>query len=125
MQASLENKIQELQSQIKLKAFEMERLTITYEENSTNLKQCNIVIDQLRKKVEVLTTEYYTLQGERDKRIAELETKLSEMNEKLETYEALEKDLDYALVSAGNGKYNLLLNFRRIFLLCFYNLIFI
>ena len=105
MQASLENKIQELQSQIKLKAFEMERLTITYEENSTNLKQCNIVIDQLRKKVEVLTTEYYTLQGERDKRIAELETKLSEMNEKLETYEALEKDLDYALVSAGNGKY--------------------
>lgn len=81
----------------------MERLGITYEETSSNLKSSNIQIEQLRKKLEVVTTEYYTLQSEREKRVAELETLLAEKSEKLETYEALEKDLDMALISAGQG----------------------
>jgi uncharacterized protein (DUF3084 family) len=81
----------------------MERLGITYEETVSNLKQSNLQIEQLRKKLEVVTTEYYSLQTEREKRVAELETQLADKSEKLETYEALEKDLDMALISAGQG----------------------
>jgi hypothetical protein len=79
----------------------MERLSITFEETSLNLKLSNGQIEQLRKKLELVTTEYYTLQSEKEKRVVELETLLDEKVEKLETYEALEKDLDLALISAG------------------------
>jgi progesterone-induced-blocking factor 1 len=108
MQLSLENKIAELTSQLKMKAFELERLGITFEETMSNLKQSNILIDQQRRKIEVLTTEYYTLQTEKEKKVTELEAIVADKEEKLATYEALEKDLDMALLTIGQGKIHLL-----------------
>lgn len=117
MQASLDNTISELNSQLKVKAFEMERTMIAYEEINSNLKQSNIVIDQQRKKIDVrstrcgeeltvlqlLTAEYYNLKSETHKKLTELEATLNEKEEKLTAYEALEKDLDAALLSVGQG----------------------
>ncbi len=72
------------------------------------MKQSNIIIEQQRKKIEILTNEYYSTQAEKDKKLVELETVLAEKEEKLLAYEALEKDLDFALISAGQGKRSLL-----------------
>ncbi len=49
----LEGKISELNTQLKMKAFEHERTILTFEETSANLKQANLIIEQQRKKVEV------------------------------------------------------------------------
>jgi hypothetical protein len=108
MQSSLEGKISELHSQIKVKTFEMERTTINYEETVSNLKQCNLIIDQQRKKIEIITGEYYQLQNITTKEIAELKTYLNEQSEKLSSFESLEKDLDLALLTANEDMDNLL-----------------
>lgn len=86
-----------------MKDFEIERLMITHEDTLANLKQCNLVIEQQRKKIEVITSEYYTLQNETTKRITELKAISSKREEQLTAYEQLEKDLDAALLSTGGG----------------------
>lgn len=49
----MEGKIAELNSEIKLKVFEIERQSISHEETLANLQQCNAIIEQQRKKIEV------------------------------------------------------------------------
>ncbi len=47
-------------------------------------------IEKHRKKVELLTTEYYSLQTTSEKKISELETIIEEMQQKLVEFEGLD-----------------------------------
>lgn len=59
-------------------------------------------------KCQVLTKEYYALQTSMEKRVAELETVVTEKSVKLETYEKLEHELDEVIMQAADGKFLLL-----------------
>ena len=56
----------------------------------------------------MLTKEYYALQTSMEKRVAELETVVTEKSVKLETYEKLEHELDEVIMQAADGKFLLL-----------------
>lgn len=86
--SGFENKIAEINSQLKLKLFELERTALSYEETSSNLAQSRVEIEKYHKKMEVLTTEYYTLQTRSEKQIAELTAKLQECSDKIIFYES-------------------------------------
>ena len=59
---------------------------------------------KLAKKLEVLTKEYYALQASLEKRVSELETLLTEKNDKLTTYEKLELELDDVVMQSAESK---------------------
>lgn len=70
-----------------------------YEETLNNLSQARVEIEKLRKKTELLTTEYYTLQTESSKKISETTAKIDELSEKLAGFEGLEAELESAAMS--------------------------
>lgn len=70
--------------------------------------QVQLENEKLSKKLEVLTKEYYTLQASLEKRVSELEALLSEKNNKLETYEKLEQELDEVVMQSAESKHILL-----------------
>jgi predicted nucleic acid-binding Zn-ribbon protein len=70
-----------------------------YEETLNNLSQARVEIEKFRKKAELLTTEYYTLQTDSTKRISELSAKIDELAEKLLGFEGLEAELESAALS--------------------------
>ncbi|KAL9649760.1 hypothetical protein ABK040_009575 [Willaertia magna] len=94
LQSTLEKQLSELRSQHSMKTFESERLQVSLMETSENLKQSKAETEVLKKKVEVLKTEYYTLQNNTGKRISELEAKLEASQKEVSAYKDLEKDLD-------------------------------
>ncbi|XP_061163800.1 progesterone-induced-blocking factor 1-like isoform X2 [Saccostrea echinata] len=96
-----DSKTAELQNEMKLKSFELERLQMVHEEMLRNLSQAKLDIEKLEKKAEVLTKEYYTLQAGMDKKVAELETQMSEKNAKIQMYERVEKELDEVVLQAA------------------------
>eukprot|EP01112_Ceratiomyxa_fruticulosa_P018315 TRINITY_DN5833_c0_g1_i2.p1 TRINITY_DN5833_c0_g1~~TRINITY_DN5833_c0_g1_i2.p1 ORF type:complete len:619 (+),score=172.02 TRINITY_DN5833_c0_g1_i2:109-1965(+) len=102
MVANMDNQIATLTSQLKMKCFEYERLSITYEEVNAHLTQAKLDIEKHRKKVELLTSEYYSLQTSSEKKISELETTIEENQQKLAEFEGLEEGLDNALISSSN-----------------------
>jgi len=60
-------------------------------------------------KCQLLTKEYYSLQTSMEKRVAELETLVTEKSGKLETYEKLEHELDEVVMQAADGKHHVCL----------------
>jgi hypothetical protein len=125
--ASFEAKLAEMNASMKMKVFEMERLALTYlfyyllsrefidvyryEETLNNLSQARVEIEKLRKKAELLTTEYYTLQTDSTKRISELSAKIDELSEKLMGFEGLEAELESAALSGDvSSPFNLCLH---------------
>ncbi|XP_062569108.1 progesterone-induced-blocking factor 1-like [Saccostrea cucullata] len=96
-----DSKTAELQNEMKLKSFELERLQMVHEESLRNLSQAKLDIEKLEKKAEVLTKEYYTLQAGMDKKVAELEALMSEKNAKIQMYERVEKELDEVVLQAA------------------------
>eukprot|EP01137_Pigoraptor_chileana_P014109 Opistho-2@68351 len=101
LQATSDSKIVELNGELKMKAFEHERLRLLHEEAAAQLRQAKLEIDRLGKKTEILTKEFYTLQSQSDKKIAEIESQLGEKNSKLHNYESLEKELDDVIMHAA------------------------
>ena len=53
LQASTDTKTSELRNEVKLKAFEAERLQIVYEESVRTLKECQLENEKLQKKLQV------------------------------------------------------------------------
>ncbi|CAD5116145.1 DgyrCDS5068 [Dimorphilus gyrociliatus] len=102
-QSSTDQKIGELTNEVRLKAFEVERTAIVLEESNRNVQECQKECDKLNKKLEVMTKEYYSATGEKDKKITELQTRLQEVMCKLETYEKLENELDDVVMQAAES----------------------
>ena len=53
LQASGDTSMSDLRSQVKLRAFEAERLQIVYEESVRTLKECQLENEKLQKKLQV------------------------------------------------------------------------
>uniref|UniRef100_A0A8C5SG97 Progesterone immunomodulatory binding factor 1 n=1 Tax=Laticauda laticaudata TaxID=8630 RepID=A0A8C5SG97_LATLA len=104
LQLSTENKVAELLHQSKLKSFESERGQLIQEETSRNLSQCQLECEKYQRKLEVLTKEFYSLQGLSEKKISELQAQNSEYQARLDTYEKLEKELDEIIMQTAERK---------------------
>ncbi|EFC38637.1 hypothetical protein NAEGRDRAFT_73664 [Naegleria gruberi] len=94
LQSTLEKQISEIRTQANLKIFDNERLQVSLMEHAENLKQSKIESEIMKKKLDVLKTEYYSLQNSTGKKITELETTLSAVTKELNQYRDLERDLD-------------------------------
>ncbi|XP_063415782.1 progesterone-induced-blocking factor 1-like [Mytilus trossulus] len=101
LQMNGDNKVVELQNDLKLKGFEVERTQMVHEETVRNLKESQLEIEKHHKKIEVLTKEYYALQTSMEKKVVELESHISDKKAKLETYEKVEKELDDIVMQAA------------------------
>ncbi|NWW48110.1 PIBF1 factor, partial [Pedionomus torquatus] len=101
MQLGTESKVAELLHQSKLKSFESEHLQLMQQETAKNLSQCQMECEKYKRKLEVLTKEFYSLQSSSEARVIELQTQNSEFQARLETYEKLEKELDEIILQTA------------------------
>lgn len=63
------------------------------------MSQARVEIEKNRKKAELLTTEYYTLQTSSTKQVSELHGKIDELSEKLLGFEGLEAEIESAALN--------------------------
>lgn len=105
--------VAEIRSQLKVKAFELERLGLAHEEQGNTLRQVRLEAEVLREKLEVVRGEYLALEARLHRDTAELEAKLLSEREKVEAYEALELELDSAVLEAGAAEAEVALEGRR------------
>ncbi|ELU12770.1 hypothetical protein CAPTEDRAFT_192595 [Capitella teleta] len=103
-QMNSDSKISDLSNDVKIKAFEVERIQIVYDEAMKNFRESQLENDKTTKKLEVLTKEYFTLQTTMERNIAELESQIKEKEIKLNTYEQLEHELDDVVMQAAEAK---------------------
>ena len=61
LQAAYDSKVTELQSELKLKQFELDRSQMLYEETSQSLKQANVDTTKYQHKLEVSINSIYVL----------------------------------------------------------------
>ena len=90
-------------AELKLKTHEAERLALQCETALADARRDEVSADAWREKLEVLRSEYYTLQADAAQRGATLEAQNSALSEKLRQYERLEEELDAAVIAAGEA----------------------
>ncbi|CAF4553507.1 unnamed protein product, partial [Rotaria sp. Silwood2] len=100
-QSTTEVRLGELQSELKLKTFEFDRLKLLYEENLKSLKTTQNEIEKLQKKNDLIQKEYFNLQVQSDRRLMEIDTELNEKRTKLQVYEKVEQELDEVVMQAA------------------------
>ena len=101
LQLSSDAKYSECSNELKLKSFEVDRVQMLYEEALKNSKQTGINYEAAQTKLQALQKEFYSLQGESDKKISELECRNRETQSKLTIYEKLEQELDDVVMQAA------------------------
>ncbi|KAJ7356253.1 Progesterone-induced-blocking factor 1 [Desmophyllum pertusum] len=101
LQLTADSRQSDLQKEISIKQFELERLQMILDETANNLRQAKLEAEKYQSKSEVLNKEYYTLQNSSEKRLVELESKCKEQGEKLAIYEKLEQELDDVIMQAA------------------------
>lgn len=101
--AAAEVELTQLRSEVRIKAFEAERLSLQCEHSLAGSRRDGAECDVSREKMEVLKGAYYALQAESGQRIASLEAQLHGQQERLSTYDKMEHELDAAVASAGGG----------------------
>lgn len=103
LKMSCEGTISSLATDVKLKAFELERSQLVVDEVQATMAAAKLEAEKLRSKVEVVTKEYYELKVTSDARIGALTAQQSEQKANLATYEALEKELDEVVMHAAEA----------------------
>ena len=103
--STLENEtaLSELRSNLKVKSFELERITAAYEERGQSLETAKLETECSHEKVRIIREEYSKLERDSLRRITELETRLSHSESRLLTYDQLETELDQAVLEAGRS----------------------
>lgn len=101
LQTSGDGRLLNLQSEVKLKSFEAERGNLVFEETCKNLKQCELDLEKMEVKYDVLLKEYYAMENMKEKTITELNSELATKNIRLDSYEKLEKELDEVVLQAA------------------------
>jgi hypothetical protein len=81
LQAQSDVQIQEYRTTVKLKEFDIERVSMAYEENMTEFRKLKIEMEAQTQKNKILKSEYYTLQMETAKSILNLENSNKSLNE--------------------------------------------
>jgi progesterone-induced-blocking factor 1 len=98
---TMEKQLNQLNSDINVKNFKIETITMSLMQTNNNLKQCQGEIEVMRKKLDVLKTAYYNLESESKERITKLETMLGSKDKELQNYHQIETELDKALEGMG------------------------
>ncbi len=88
---------------VRLKTFEAERLGMQCEQALGDARRDALQADAAREKLELLKGEYYELQAREVARSSEAESRLRQCEEKLAAYEALEAELDRAVLASGGA----------------------
>ncbi|KAK3247322.1 hypothetical protein CYMTET_43176 [Cymbomonas tetramitiformis] len=91
----------EAYSELKMKAFEADRVSILQEEAAQSLRQTKLEADMLQKKLKVATDNCYHLETNTSRKIAELEAIIASQAARLNHYEMLEADIDSAVLQSG------------------------
>eukprot|EP00899_Mesostigma_viride_P010340 jgi/Mesvir1/19307/Mv10376-RA.1 len=91
----------DLWAELKMKTFEVDRLTVISEEAANKLKQASLTNEMLESKVKVLTEKYYSLESESGRRIQQLEAAALAQAERLRHYALLEREMDEAVEAMG------------------------
>ncbi|CAF1266072.1 unnamed protein product [Adineta steineri] len=100
-QSTSEVRLGELQSELKLRTFEFDRLQLLYEENLKLLKNTQNETEKLQKKTDLIQKEYFNLQVQSDRRVMEIDTELNDKRTKLQVYEKVEQELDEVVMQAA------------------------
>lgn len=103
VRAELQNEITELTGMLKLRAFEVERASLTHEEVSLARQRLEVESDQLKRQVEVLRKEFYNLELQHREGRATERAELASLREQLRGYVELEKELDAAIRACAEG----------------------
>jgi chromosome segregation ATPase len=101
LQSTLETERSDSRNALKLKSFEHDRLSLTYEECLSDLRKLKIEHEVLGKKCSLVKQELFTLQSDSQKSINDLENQNKNLTEKLSMYQQLEYELDMAILGAG------------------------
>jgi len=91
----------EMRVQLALKSEGLERLQNIYEENLTILKVSKIENEMLREKQNILKSEFYQMESRKVEEFSQLRAELAVAREQLRNYEAIEKEIDEAVVSVS------------------------
>lgn len=75
--AEAEGAMAELRTQLKMKAFELQRLGTAHDELRSALKHSQAESDMLRQKLQVVQEEFVAMDGDRRRQVMELETQLA------------------------------------------------
>jgi chromosome segregation ATPase len=101
LQSTLETERSDSRNALKLKSFDHERLSLTYEETLSDLRKLKIEHEIICKKLTLVKNELFTLQGESQKNQLESDHQIKNLTEKLSMYQQLEYELDMAILGAG------------------------
>jgi progesterone-induced-blocking factor 1 len=100
-QGKLEQQIIELRSELRLKTDELERTLLKFEDMVTGVRTTKAENEMLKDKVDILKQEFYKLEHRNKSESAELKASYAVCKEKLAQYEAMERDIDNAIVNQG------------------------
>ncbi|XP_033646351.1 progesterone-induced-blocking factor 1-like [Asterias rubens] len=103
LQMTSDTKTSELLGEARMQKFEAERAHMLHEETLQNLEKTQVELEKHRKKIQVLTKEYYSIQTSSDRKATELEAQVSELRAKLDIYEKLETELDDVVMQAAEN----------------------
>ena len=93
----------ELLTDVKMKAFELERLRVLADESVSGARQGEHEREMLRDKVKVLAESYQKLDAEMSRQVHELEAKCSTQESQLRHYEMLEREIDEAVLASSSS----------------------
>ena len=101
LQMSTDSRVSQLDQELRMTRFELEKSQMLQEEYLLNLKQSQVEVDKLRKKLDTSTQECYARDSEYAQHRAQLEARNAELSERLKSYEHLDKDMDQAVMDAA------------------------
>ena len=92
----------EITGQLRMKAMELERVTMLHGESTSVAKVLRLEVEMLTKKVRLLESQYLSLEAAASRRKADADMHLAEQAARLEHYEGLERELDEAVMHAAS-----------------------
>ena len=101
LQLATDSRVGQLDQELRMSRFELEKSQMLQEEYLSTLKQSQVELDKLRKKLDVSTQQCYAKDSEYAQRTVQLEARNAELQERVKSYEGLEKDMDQAVYDAA------------------------
>lgn len=91
----------ELTGRLRVASMELERVSMVHGESASQVKVLQLECEMMAKKVRLLEGQYHSLEAAANRRQGDAEMRLAEQAARLEHYEALERELDDAVLTAA------------------------
>eukprot|EP01038_Epipyxis_sp_PR26KG_P012270 gene12270-16453_t len=110
------NEISELRADLKMKAFELNALGITFEERMSQLRQCELEIDALRKEVAMQRSALLKMESDHSHIVMLKQAEFDKLALKVQSYETLEVEIDSAVMrsAAQTNDHNIDIHTQRL-----------